>query len=267
MRYYDSRKDRLVCIRENPTPDFWDRHWNLDGNIRNDIIGVKHTYVSGVTMHYLTPGSGIILEGGCGKGQHVASLVNNGYRCIGVDSARRTVELINKEIPELDIRYGDVMNLPFEDSYFIGYWSLGVIEHFWEGYDTVASEMYRVLQRGGYLFLSFPSMSTLRKIKAKLGLYRSIDESVPDGFYQFILNADRVLHEFRRLGFQLVDTHSWDGLKGVKDEIGLIKPLLQSLYDYRGESIFVRRCKGTLDSLLSYFAGHNTLLVLVKNSS
>jgi len=64
-----------------------------------------------------------------------------------------------------------------------------VIEHFWEGYNEILKEAKRVLKPKGYLFLTFPYMSPLRKFRANLGLYRILDfnnKSKNDDFYQFI---------------------------------------------------------------------------------
>lgn len=264
--YFDPKRKLLVCYRANSTPDFWDSHWNGAERDEIDIVGTKDTHVSRVTKKYLNPEEGIILEGGCGTGEHVAALVNNGYRCIGIDFAEKTVSAIQQRFPELDIRYGDVRALPFEDGFFAGYWSVGVIEHSWEGYGTILSEMARVLRREGYLFLSFPYMSPLRKMKSRFNAYESFRDENPDGFYQFILDAKSVLEDLRAYRFDLIDARPWDGLKGTKDEIRAVKPLLQSLYDYRGENAFIKRWKGAVDNLLSSIAAHNILLILKKNS-
>ena len=136
--------------------EFWDSHWDLAENTIRQILSTKKNFVSLITEKYLKPEHGIILEGGCGTGQNVAALVNNGYRCIGIDWAEKTVALLNRYAAGLDIRQGDVRKLPFPDKYFAGYWSMGVIEHFREGYEPVALEMARVIKDNGYLFLAFP---------------------------------------------------------------------------------------------------------------
>jgi len=56
--------------------------------------------------------------------------------------------------------FSDVRKLNFPDHYFDGYWSLGVIEHFYKGYDEIIHKIYRVLHPGGFLFLTVPEMST-----------------------------------------------------------------------------------------------------------
>ena len=52
-----------------------------------------------------------------------------------MDFAEESVRRARLEYPGLDIREGDVRSLPFPAGHFDGYWSIGVIEHFWGGYD------------------------------------------------------------------------------------------------------------------------------------
>ena len=264
MRYFDPVRNLLIYIESKADPSFWDSHWKLDKNITK-ILGVKNTFVSRITKQYLKPKDGIILDGGCGKGTIVASLKHNRYRVIGIDYAKKTVNILNQYLPELDIRLGDVRDLPFEDNYFIGYWSIGVIEHFWEGYESIAFEMSRVLQDNGYLFLTFPYMSPLRRMKARLGLYDLWQETMPtNDFYQFALNSKLVIEDFQKLGFKLVMTLPFDGIKGTKDEIAIIKPLLQKLYDYKGKKKLINVIRKNISLITSPKASHCILLIFKK---
>jgi SAM-dependent methyltransferase len=172
------------------------------------------------------------------------------------------VALLNRVAPELDIRLGDVRELPIEDASLAAYWSLGVIEHFYQGYEGIAMEMARVIRPGGYLFLTFPYMSPLRRLKARLGIYQPYDKhDEPSGFYQFALDAKVVAEDFNKLGFQLVMQKGLSGLKGVKDEVKLVRLPLQSLYDFRGSSLIVRGFRWFLDQVMSPVAGHICLMV------
>ena len=203
MKYYNKSTGQLIFTKKLSTSAYWDNRWHINKNIRAKIINSKDSYVSRITKKYLRPKQGIILEGGCGQGHYVSSLVNNGYQCIGVDYAQETVKTLNKFVPELDIRYGDVRDLPFKDIFFIGYWSLGVIEHFWDGYDNIAKEMSRVIKKDGYLFLTFPYMSLLRKLKARLGFYKlwKNGNNQPEDFYQYALDTKVVIKDFNKFGF------------------------------------------------------------------
>jgi SAM-dependent methyltransferase len=154
--------------------NFWDSHWNLDLARSRKILGTRRTLVTDVTRRYLRPADGPILEGGCGIGVHVAALQNHGYQAIGVDYAAKTMAMVRQYLPRSDVRLGDVRSLvEFPDRHFAGYWSLGVIEHFWSGYEDIAREMLRVLRPGGYLFLTFPHMSPLRRVKARWAAQRA----------------------------------------------------------------------------------------------
>jgi len=42
--------------------------------------------------------------------------------------------------------------LKFPNNFFDGYWTLGVIEHFWEGYNQIIEEAKRVIKPGDIYF-------------------------------------------------------------------------------------------------------------------
>ena len=104
-------------------------------------------------------------------GHQVHALNCQGYKARGIDFAEKTVHRVKEAVPELDIRVGDVRNLPIETNGLDGYVSIGVIEHFWEGYEAILSEMARTLKTKGFLFLDFPYMSPLRRFKVRQGKY------------------------------------------------------------------------------------------------
>lgn len=186
----------------------------------------------------------------------------HGYRAIGVDFAEKTIWRLQETFPKIDARVADIRDLPFPDNYFIGYWSLSVIEHFWDGYHDVLKEMRRVLISGGYVFLSFPYMSPLRKLKAKLGLYREFNGEGEDNFYQFVLDSEAVIRDFEASGFSLLGKRCLDGIKGFKSEVSVSRLLLQKLYDYQGHNLWIRGIRYILDRMLVTFAGHSLFLVL-----
>ena len=122
--------------------------------------------------------------------------------------------------------------------------------------------MRRTVVNGGFVFVGFPYMSPLRRLKAKLGLYDEFQGSRKADFYQFALNPDTVVNNFKAMGFTLLYAKPGSGLKGFKDEVTQLKPLLQRLYDYHGDNLAVKGFRFILDKLLSSFAGHTMFLVL-----
>ena len=167
----------------------------------------------------------------------------------------------------IDIRLGDVRRLPFYDNYFAGYWSLGVIEHFWEGYKVIALEMVRVIKNNGYLFLAFPCMNPLRRVKAWLGLYPAWEDTNPlDNFYQFALNSKTVIRDFEGIGFTLVTSLPLGEIDGAKNELSWIRFLLQKLYDYKGNNIAINLIQKVTSKLLTPIASHSVILILKKSA-
>ncbi len=266
--YYDKLNRRLVYIGEKANPDFWDKHWNT-GNLRKSIErGKDDRFILKTLKKYTPDKKRRVLEGGCGRGQSVYCMHVHGYKSVGIDFAKKTIKKTKELFPELDIREGDVRNLQFPDNHFVGYWSLGVIEHFWDGHHDISKEMQRVLINGGCVFLTFPYMSPLRKLKARLGLYKDIEElskGEKENFYQFALDAQAVTNAFTEIGFQLLDRRPTHGIKGFKDEVSLFRPLLQSLFNYKGKSLLIGGLSYVLDKLLATFAGH-TMFLVFKNA-
>jgi len=210
--------------------------------------------------------NGRILEGGCGMGGNVYCLHYHGYSAYGVDFAENTVRKTNRYFPELNITKGDVRNLKFKDEFFNGYWSSGVIEHFFEGYEDILREMKRVVKKGGYVFLTFPYMSPLRRLKARYGFYKDLkeDNCNLEDFYQFVLDYKMIKNDFERHGLILRYMKPNDGLKGLKDEVSVLKSVLQTLYEYKGGNRFILVFKYLLNNSLVYFTGHRMLLVFEK---
>lgn len=164
---YWRKADRLVYLDEKATPEFWDHRWQVEGappevSPRDDVLRV--------TGKVLQPGSRI-LEGGCGRANKVKAMADSGFNAIGIDFAERSVKQARLDYPGLDIRQGDVRALDFPDRFFDGYWSIGVIEHFWAGYESILAEAARVLRPEGFLFLSAPWLSPYRQRKARAGGY------------------------------------------------------------------------------------------------
>ncbi|MFH1353972.1 MAG: class I SAM-dependent methyltransferase [bacterium] len=266
-RYYDKNKQRLVFIREHATPSFWDKHWSAP-NLKAHIEQAgQEKFFTGITKRFLEPKESTrILEGGCGQGHIVYALAHAGYDAYGVDYAKQTVDRINQAIPELQIFPGDVTQLDFPDNYFDGYWSLGVIEHNFTGYDSIINEMQRVIRPGGYLFITFPHLSWLRKTKALLGAYPAPNntDQEPNNFYQFAFNYHDVQRNLEQLGFIIKLHRPIDGLTGLRGEISILRPLLQTIS--RGTSFPLRHLKAAITELAAPVSGHIMLQVLQKKS-
>jgi len=261
-KYYDKVNKRLVYIGSHADESFWDQHWDTN-DFKKSIQRNFDPFVTGHTKKYIKKG-GRILEGGCGIGQNVYLLNKHGYDVVGIDYAQKTVDKINTYAPELDVRFGDVRSLVFEDDFFDGYWSFGVIEHFYNGYDEIMLEMHRVLKQKGVLLMTVPTMSLLRKLKVKKGLYPQwIEESSQiEQFYQFSLDSTSIIEKFECNGFKLLTAKPISGFKGLKDEVAYLRKPMQFLFD--SQFLLFRVVKKIVDKLTQRFSGHMTLFIFRK---
>lgn len=263
LRFYDRNNNRLVYLAKAASSEFWDEQWAAL-KVTKNFENKSNPLITGITRKYLPRGSRV-LEGGCGRGEYVYLLEKSGFPTIGVDFAEKTVKKINALYPSLDIRFADIRNMDFDDGFFDGYWSFGVIEHFYDGYEDVVTEMFRVLRPQGFLFMIVPTMSPLRKYLSKKGKYPlwEHENQDVDNFYQYALDANNIATDFEDAGFKLLEMRPYGGLKGFKDEMNVLKPVLQPIFD--NQNIFVKAIKILLDFALQPFAAHTTLFVFQKD--
>jgi SAM-dependent methyltransferase len=265
QRYYDAANRRLVYVGRRPTAETWDEWWRADAS-RHSITAPRNWFVVGQTRRYLQPGSRV-LDGGCGRGDKVFALRRAGFNAVGLDFAPATVKAIRAAVPDLPVVGGDVRYLPFDDASFDGYWSLGVIEHFYNGYGRLLREMRRVLRPGGLLFLTFPSISPLRAALIRRGRYPAFADTAKAraGFWQFALDSDVIAKDFSRAGFTLVHQSGRGGMIGVREEAGALSAAMEYVETHQSFPPF--RALYVLGNLaLSPFAYHIRFLVLRRES-
>jgi len=89
------------------------------------------------------------------------------------------------------------------------------------------------------------------------------DNISEDNFYQFILNWKDVQANVEKYGFELVAKRPYDATKGIKDEISLLRPTLQKIYD--SQNILGKSMRFSISLLFSMIAGHSMLLVFRRN--
>lgn len=259
---YWQANDRLVYLDEQATPEFWDARWNSEGS---PAPVSQRDEVLTVTPRYLERGARI-LEGGCGRANKVKAMVDAGYDAIGIDFAEDTVRQAKLNYPGLDVRRGDVRSLDFPDNYFDGYWSIGVIEHFWAGYDQILEEAARVLKPEGVLFLTAPWFSPYRMRIARKGGYEKVDASCePELFYQFALCRKEVCAKLKEHGFRL---DRWQGLASeisMKEDVSGLRRPIEWLFDSRG-SLVKRVLRRSITSLMNPYCGHSFLAVAKRDA-
>ncbi len=260
---YDKSKNAIVYTG-GLSSESWDSVWQDQEKFllqKAKTISKKDRVLR--LVRKFAPEGSRVLEGGCGLGQFVYSLDKFGYRVTGIDYAEKTVALIKEKFPHLDIRLGDVTNLKdIGDGAYDVYYSGGVIEHFYDGYDDILNEMYRTLDQNGVLIITFPSLTPKRRQMMKnLPQVESID---PNNFYQFALDQDEAIQRFEKRGFKLLHKKIRNGLRGYIEYNPEAKKL-SDLYHYKGHNKFKRGLRYAISEMLCYFGyGHTIELVFQK---
>jgi SAM-dependent methyltransferase len=254
---YWQKADRLVYFDENATPEFWDSHWSSEGmpppiSPRDDVVAVTSKYLAR---------SSRILEGGCGRANKVKAMVDAGFNAIGIDFAEQSVMQARLDYPGLDILKGDVRALDFPEQSFDGYWSIGVIEHFWAGYGPILSEAARVLRSGGFLFLTAPWFSPYRRYKARMSGYPHADfDREPDSFYQFALGRNEVCTALQQHGFQVLRWRGRASVVSMREDMTAFREPIKWLFGSRGH-LLKRTFRWAVAGSLNPYCGHSFLAV------
>ena len=220
---------RLAYYLAPADAEFWDNHW------KDQLSPDAHHWAEHGALGWFEepftrylPQQGRILEAGCGLGQYVLALRVRGYDAEGVEWGTGTVKAVRALYPDLPIRVGDVTRLEVPDAYYSGYISTGVVEHRQEGPEPFLQEAYRVLKSDGVAFISVPYFHLLRRLKARLGLYRGRTDGLE--FYQYAFTETEFITLLQAASFKVIDQMLYDGYKGVKDEM----PLLRRMFRWRG---------------------------------
>lgn len=100
-----------------------------------------------------------VLEAGCGEGYGADLIADVARRVIGLDYDESAVAHVRARYPRIDMRHGNLADLPLADGSVDVVVNFQVIEHLWDQGQFVA-ECRRVLRPGGSLLMSTPNRIT-----------------------------------------------------------------------------------------------------------
>lgn len=100
-----------------------------------------------------------VLEAGCGEGYGADLIADVARSVIGLDYDESAVAHVRARYPRVDMRHGNLAELPLDDSSVDVVVNFQVIEHLWDQGQFVA-ECRRVLRPGGLLLMSTPNRIT-----------------------------------------------------------------------------------------------------------
>lgn len=256
LKQYDPKTGQLHFLLAEATPAFWDEQWQAQSMAQ--AVATKSTMAGRMVSHFLRPADGPILEAGCGPGHQLAALAYRGYQTVGLDLAAKTLAALHGQRPTWSLALAEVNQLPFPAGSFAAALLLGVIEHFPAGYTHTLQEMRRVIRPGGYLFLTAPFLSPLRRFKANRHFYPIVSHSDPR-FYQYALPLPPLLGHLQQAGFQLRRQLAYNPVQGLWEEVAW----LQFLAAWQRRRWLNRLLQAGLTPVARWI-GHTIFLVLER---
>ena len=115
-----------------------------------------------LVSRWLTQGKKDFLDLGCGLGRHTIQFAKAGFNTSGFDlsetSIKRTGEYAEQAGVKVDLKVGDMLNLPYSDGGLDCIYCRNVISHTdTAGVRKIIAELKRVLKNGGECYLTLCS--------------------------------------------------------------------------------------------------------------
>ena len=216
------RKDYIFAenIKSNEikfVEDHWTKKWDDLGGKRaglKKIFNREEYKIMTRVLRGLSAGAKIF-DGGCGLGDWVLALNQQGFRVTGMDVSKKKIKELKENYPEADFVSGDIRHTTFPNESFDAYFSWGVFEHFENGPQECIREGYRLLKPGGMLFISVPFDNIRHSILGIVGRWKGNAETVPQRFYQWRFTRAELAKELRLAGFNVIDINPIHNRSGI----------------------------------------------------
>lgn len=127
----------------------WAESYDQPGN---DTIALEEPIVRGLLDDLP---SGRVLDAACGTGRHAIYLAGAGRQVVGVDASGAMLAYARRQLPEADLRVGELTRLPLEDESFAGVVCALALSHL-PAISGAIFELGRVLAPRGRLIVSDP---------------------------------------------------------------------------------------------------------------
>jgi len=143
---------------------------------------------------------GKVIEIGCGSG-YGTKLISSYFKpseIYGIDIDEKMIWLAKKNrLPHVTFSVGDVANLSFKDNSIDGVFDFLILHHIAD-WKKALDEIYRVLKKGGQVFIEDASLETFSTPFGRL------IKLFTDHPYKSMYQMDELFHYFEKIGFRII---------------------------------------------------------------
>lgn len=144
--------------------DLYDRRWD-DMVARGESVHGELDFVE----RYVTAGSAVILDAGCGTGRLAIEARRRGYQCVGVDLDRDMIERARAKDPSIPWHHADLATLDLGRTFDVVVMAGNIPLFCAPGTQAdIVRNLARHLRVGGFLICGF-------SIEKRAGAYRASD--------------------------------------------------------------------------------------------
>lgn len=230
--------------RKEDQQKIWDEKWAVS-DIEKELYEASNSPVFKLFERFL-PSNGKILDAGCGLGGYLLLLKEKGYDVYGIDFSKDAISQLKKYNSSLNVQTADCEKIPFPDSFFDVYLSLGVVEHIEHGPLKALKEAQRVLKKDGLIIISVPYMNFYRRIKDFLifkilrkeefslitlegeknviVFEKSFRKKSDNKFFQYYFTSNEIKKIVKKSGFNVIFESPYSVLPGLL-EINLLRKI------------------------------------------
>ena len=140
-------------LRYEENQDYWDRRWAEAGGDADSFVDLSIYPIKYAEMVMDDPAHHSV-ELGAGLGRVLKHYYYAGRDIVGLERSEVAVRRLKSENPALDIRVGDVRDLPYADEQFDVAMAFGLYHNLEEGLDLALAETARCLKAGGRFCIS-----------------------------------------------------------------------------------------------------------------
>ena len=212
------------------TKKAWEMNW--EDISMDEILGIFNYHRVKKQMELflrVLPKNDTILEGGCGLSPYLIKLRQLGYNVVGIDYNEAPLKKALSYDPDLPLKVGDVMAVPYPDNTFGGYISLGVIEHFTEGPQKAIREAHRVLKPGGVFVVFVPWKHIYMRLQAPIlflkghPFLRKLFKKPETHYWQQYFKKKELSKLMENEGFEVRELHAIDHSHALLSSFGVFR--------------------------------------------